>query len=225
MKLNIAFLFFIISGCSIFHAGALQTHVKDCQNQITSMPAYTQLNNNHYMPWKDVFNDKQPSKLDLRDKSYATDDEVTKFIRVHNKVQECRKIVVEDLSDFKPELIPRFIDGFIKADNVFADLFEKKITWGEFAYQFKSVLSTLESDIQQDTLKNEFEKAKRLEEFTNRMNATAFNFALASLQVWSVAQTRMFSSPVYQSYQVQPTVTNCNVNAYGSSARVRCSSY
>jgi|GEM_PF-4617194 len=216
----------ITSGCSVYHLMALKSDVEECKLRLTSTEDYKYLNANHYMPWKDDYVDSHPSAVDLMDKSLATNDEVVKFIKVHSMLQGCRKTTIEHVTDIMPTVIPKAVNGFILADEVLAQLFEKKITWGQFAYQFKTVLSNTANDVHNEALKSEMERQGKLIEFTNNINNVSLGFALTILQAWTISQSHLYSASIYNTYSIKPTIIDCSVNRYGSSsANVFCSSF
>ena len=73
------------SGCTVFQVMALKSDVDNCRQRLTNLDEYKSLNARHYMPWMDDYIDTHPSAVDLMDKSTATNDEVTKFIKVRSE--------------------------------------------------------------------------------------------------------------------------------------------
>ena len=219
-------LMLMTQGCTVFQLMALKSDVENCKQRLTNSEEYKYLNANHYMPWKDDYIDTHPSAVDLMDKSIATNEEVIQFIKVHSMLQGCRKTTIEHVTDIMPSVVPKAVNGFISADEVLAQLFEKKITWGQFAYQFKTVLSDTANDVKNEALRAEMERQGKLREFTNNINNVSMGFALTILQAWSASQTRLYSTPIYSTYSVKPTIVDCSVNRFGaSSADVFCTSY
>jgi hypothetical protein len=219
-------LLLITNGCTVYRVTALKSDIDECKQRLTSSEEYKYLNANHFMPWKDDYIDTHPSAVDLMDKAIATNDEVVKFMKVHSMLQGCRKTTIEHVTDIMPTVIPKAINGFMSADEVLAQLFEKKITWGQFAYQFKTVLSNTANDVNNEVLKSEMERQGKIREFMNNINNVSLGFALTILQAWTESQAHLYSAPIYSTYSIKPTIIDCTVNRFGSSnANVSCFSF
>ena len=99
------------------------------------MPEYQRLKSVHFMP---SFGDKfiYPTVEQLSNQKYATDDEVSDIIKFRNSRVECQKDFIEKLSNIEPAIIPAMVDGIRKSEINGASLIQKKITWGEYAFNF-----------------------------------------------------------------------------------------
>jgi len=75
----------------------------------------------------------------MTDTSKATDEQVNAIFALHPKLQACRQVELQNLATATPSVVPILVSAFNKDDESLIDLIQRKVTWGDFIRQLKSI--------------------------------------------------------------------------------------
>jgi hypothetical protein len=104
----------------------INKQVVDCFQRIQSNPAYQGV-----VRHMNIDGNKSPSLEQLTDAAMPTDEEIQVIMAVHSDMVECREQFLQDYGKIFPNVIPLMRQLYSSSDLIFADLVERKITWGD----------------------------------------------------------------------------------------------
>jgi hypothetical protein len=104
----------------------INEQVHECIQRIESNPTYQSV-----VQHINIDGNKSPSLEQLTDASTPTDEEIQIIMSIHKDMVECREQFLQDYGKIFPKVIPLMRELYSSSDLIFADLVERKITWGD----------------------------------------------------------------------------------------------
>ena len=233
-RLSVIATMILMSGCQTMQTAQLKNKLSDCKDLAMSTPEFKRLRASHSILDSVEKKSVTPTPDELNDSRYATDDDISDIISLHNSMAVCRKEIIEKVAEASPSSIPALVNGFWQSDVDRADLIERKITWGTYAKNYAANVSSSQKRIRADALAAE--SAKRIKNDADWQQASdvagkvakgGLDIALTALSIWATSQTTLYRNPSINYGVTAPLITNCTANTfgYGTSTTIRCTNY
>lgn len=141
----------------------------------------------------------------LTDPSKPTKDEIKDLYRLHNDVQQCRKVLLDGMAKYHPLAVMTFVEGFTEADKLSIEATTGKLSWGHINQRRKDQYVQLRARLTQvdQQIAAQLNNQHQFEVEQRQRAAAAF-------QQWAYQQQALAQQQQLINAATRPTITNCN---------------
>lgn len=152
----------------------------------------------------------------LSDNTKPTAEQAQYLFALHAEMQQCRKLVLENIGAVHPSLVTLFADAYAAQDQRYVRLVNRQITWGENA----QAATAAKADFQNRATV----AVQRIDQ--QLANAHAYEVqqrqqAAQALMVWGMYQQQLELQRQAIAASTRPTMTTCNYVG----RQLQCTSY